>query len=56
MRKRRVSGPISQQRETTDGKVWWARSSMQVGERSGEVMGKYLGGQWSSTVLEGRLR
>ena len=30
--------PTGQQRETTDGKVW-ERSSMQVGGRSGGVIG-----------------
>ena len=44
-----MPNPISQQRETTDGKVW-ASSSMQVGRRSGGVIGSYSGGLLSSVV------
>ena len=51
MRRGRVPDQISQQRETTDGKVG-ARLDMQVGGRLGRVIGSYSGGLLSLAVLE----
>ena len=51
MRRGRVPNPLGQQRKMTNRKVW-ARSRMQVEERLGGVIRKYLGGLWSSAVLE----